>query len=210
MRRLVHPRFAFAIAALAALWLAMLLLGGPQSPLDRTLLAVLRAPSLRAPATLLTRLGNFYVLIPLALVAALGLAVAGRRRPASLFLATIASGRILVEAQKAWVGQLRPDPALWLGGASGTSFPSAHAANVTITCLAFALFAPGPKYRRASIGVAVLLAFAVGMTRLLLAVHWPSDVIAGWAFGGAWTLILFRLGGGMPAPLHRPGGGGEN
>lgn len=210
MRRLAAPRFAIAIAALAALWLAMLLLGGPQSPLDRAVLAALRAPSLAMPATLLTRFGNFYVLIPLALAAALWLAIAGRRRPALIFLATIASGRILVEAQKAWLAQPRPDPALRLGDATGASFPSAHAANVTITCLALALVAAGPRYRPAAVAAALLLAFAVGMTRLLLAVHWPSDVIAGWAFGAAWTLILFRLGGGTPSPSYRPGDGAGN
>jgi undecaprenyl-diphosphatase len=210
VRRLADPRFAFAIAALAALWLAMLLLGGPQSPLDRALLAALRAPSLRTPALLLTRFGNFYVLVPLALVAAAWLAIAGRRRPALIFLAAIASGRILVEAQKAWVAQPRPDPALRLGDATGASFPSAHAANVTVTCLALALVAAGPKYRPAAVAAALLLAFAVGMTRLLLAVHWPSDVIAGWAFGAAWTLSLFRLGGGTPSPAYRPGDGAGN
>jgi undecaprenyl-diphosphatase len=200
VRRLADSRFALAIAALTALWLAMLLLGGPQSALDRGLLAALRAPWLRIPATVLTRLGNFYILVPLALLAASWLAATGRRRPALMFVATIVSGRILVEVQKAWVGQMRPDPALRLSEASGTSFPSAHAANVTITCLAFALVAAGPKYRPAAVAAALLLAFAVGMTRLLLAVHWPSDVIAGWAFGAAWTLVLLRLGGRSPLP----------
>ena len=80
------------------------------------------------------------------------------------------------------------------------AFPSAHAANSMVAWLGLALIAAPPKARPAAVAAALALALTVGLTRLVLAVHWPSDVIGGWSFGAAWTLVVLRRCAGM-APL---------
>jgi undecaprenyl-diphosphatase len=195
-------RSTFLIALMAALWLAMLLLGGPLSPADRTLLPLFRAPTVVPEALAVTRLGNAYFLLPLSLAALIVIALRCGRRPALLYLVLVLSGRVLVEAQKDLIGRMRPDPSGRLDTVTSFSFPSAHAANSMVAWLGFALIVTPPRYRIPAVAAALAVAMIVGLTRLLLAVHWPSDVIGGWAFGTAWTLLVLRLVPGTSPPLR--------
>ncbi|HEX4738837.1 MAG TPA: phosphatase PAP2 family protein [Allosphingosinicella sp.] len=201
-RGVVQHRSAFLVALLTALWLAMWLLGGPFSAADRGLLPLFHASALVAEALVVTRLGNAYILLPLSLAALIVIALRRGRRSALLYLVLVLSGRALVEAQKDLIGRLRPDPAGRLDAVTSFSFPSAHAANSMVAWLGFALIVAPPRYRPAAVAAALALAMLVGLTRLVLAVHWPSDVIGGWAFGAAWTLLLLRLVQGTSPPLR--------
>lgn len=201
MHRVADRRFLL-VAVLAALWLAMLLLGGPSSPADAILAGQLHLPTLVRAALIVTRLGNAYVLLPLSLLAALLVAKAAGRRPALFYIVLILSGRFLVELEKNVIARARPDPTGRLDKVVSLSFPSAHAANSMIAWLGLALLAAPPRLRGAAVAAALAVAFAVGLTRLILAVHWPSDVIGGWAFGAAWTLLLLRLAEGTSPPLR--------
>jgi len=58
--------------------------------------------------------------------------------------------------------------------------------------LALALTA-GTRWHRVAAGGAVLLSLLIGTSRVMLGVHWPSDVIGGWAFGMLWVLLTLRL-----------------
>lgn len=186
---------------LAALWLAMLVLGGPASDADAILLAQFHAPALVPAARLLTRLGDWNILLPLTLVGAALLFFLATRRAALLYLVMIFGGRLLVELEKAAVGRARPDEHGRLVEVATLSYPSGHAAYSMIAWLGLALLATRfPRRRAVTVPLGLLLAFMVGLTRLVLAVHWPSDVIGGWAFGAAWTLFLWRVAGGTPAP----------
>jgi undecaprenyl-diphosphatase len=173
------------VAILAALWLAMLLLGGPQAAADRGLAAAIRWPELVPAARLLTRLGDWPILLPLTAAGA-----------AALFFAHSTRRRLLVEVQKFGLGRARPELSGRLVHVASLSFPSAHAAYSMMTWLAFALLLAPPPRRRIAVAAAVAAALAVGLTRLILQVHWPSDVIGGWAFGAGWTLLCLRLAGG--------------
>ena len=73
------------------------------------------------------------------------------------------------------------------------SFPSGHAANSMITFLALALILAPARYRAAAIAAATAASVLIGSTRPLLGVHWPSDVVGGWAFGIAWVVIGVEL-----------------
>ena len=187
--------FPLAIALLAAVVLAALLLGGPQTRLDPAVLAAFAEPALVPAARMLTRLGDFAVVLAAALVAAAWLLWSGHRRRALLLPAIIVSERLLIEAMKMGFDRARPDPLGHQVAAHNLAFPSGHSANAMAGWLAIALLAASPRLRRPAIALALALAFVTGLCRLVLQVHWPSDVAGGWAFGAAWTLLLVRLFG---------------
>lgn len=194
--------FPLAIALLAALILAAVLLGGPQTRVDPGLLAAFANPELVPTARLLTHLGDGWTVIVAALAAAAGLLLGGHRRRAILLLVILASLKLLVEAMKEGLDRARPDVAGHQVAVHNLAFPSGHSANAMAIWLAIALLATGPRWRRPAVAAALAVAFAVGLSRLVLQVHWPSDVAGGWAFGAAWTLLLVRLFGTAPPAPH--------
>ena len=191
-------RLALAGLVLVLIWAAMLALGGGTPP-DRALLLAFHAgsePALARAAWIVTQFGDEAVLLPLSAVAALLLIVRRERRSAVLLLAFTLSGRLLVQLQKGLAARPRPEAELHLVGTPTWSFPSGHAANATIVGFAFALLLVRDRRQRAyALAAAASLALLVGLSRVMLGVHWPSDVIAGWAFGLAWTLLLIGTTG---------------
>ncbi|MBV8686087.1 MAG: phosphatase PAP2 family protein [Alphaproteobacteria bacterium] len=188
------------ISILAALWVAMLFLGGPASDADGALAGLFHVPALVPAARLLTHLGDWTILLPLTLAGAAALVFLRSPRAGILYLILILGGRLLVEFEKAAIGRARPDESGRLVEVASLSYPSGHAAYSTMTWLGFALLAvSSPRLRAPAVALALVLAGLVGLTRLVLAVHWPSDVIGGWAFGAGWTLLLVRLAGGTRA-----------
>jgi membrane-associated phospholipid phosphatase len=186
---LSYPRVSSALAG-ASLTLAGLMLWLLHAALDRPLLAWLRigAPHpLLAVATFITHAGGAAALIPLALAIVALLALAGRRREAIWLFATIASGRLLVEGLKALVGRARPDAAGRLVEVSSASFPSSHSAGAMLTVVAILAVLRPP---RAVTIVTLSWPLLVGLSRLVLGVHWPSDVLAGWGFALLWVALL--------------------
>ncbi|MFC7536914.1 phosphatase PAP2 family protein [Sphingomonas sp. GCM10030256] len=143
---------------------------------------------------LFTDLGGSQFLLPLALVA--GLAAAWRRRfaDAMLLAATVIGGRLLIEGMK--IAFARPRPAFDAHPVTtfSLSFPSGHAGNAMVTYLAIALFALPPRWRAPGAAGAILLSLAIGATRPLLGVHWPTDVLGGWLFGLAWVWLCAEAG----------------
>ena len=91
----------------------------------------------------------------------------------------------------------RPRPVLWdpLVAYSGYAFPSGHALGTAafFPLFAYAFFQTQRGRRWAAFTCVVVLVFGVGVGRLYLGVHWPSDVLAGWAIGFAHaaTAIVF-------------------
>lgn len=195
---------AAAAIGLLLIWLAMLALGGLAWRPDDALLALLyagRKPGLAQAAAFITELGGWLVLIPAAAIAASTLLYRRERRRALLLAGTVLGGRLLVEIQKWLSARARPVEEGQLVAVHSLSFPSAHAANSTITYLAIALLLFG---NRIAVALALILTVTIGLSRVMLGVHWPSDVIGGWAFGLLWTLGLLRLVGkdGTPARLR--------
>jgi undecaprenyl-diphosphatase len=189
-------RFLLAGLALILVWAAMLAFGGG-TPLDRALLLQLHAgghPALVRAAWIVTQFGDEAVLLPITALAAVLLIVRRKVHAAVLLLAIALSGRLLVELLKLWTARPRPEASLHLVGTQTWSFPSGHAANATIVGLALALLlVRDPRRRLAALAAAALLALLVGLSRVMLGVHWPSDVVAGWAFGLLGILLLVRL-----------------
>jgi undecaprenyl-diphosphatase len=193
--RAIRLRFSAAIVALAAIWLAMLLLGG--GPLDRSIYEALYAghrPGLIAVAQAFTDLGEPTWLIGAGVAAALWLWWAGRLRLALVLTAIVLVGRGLSEAQKYWIARVRPEIEPHLVVVKTSSFPSGHATSSMIFGLTLALaLASGTRWRGVAVAGAILLSLLIGTSRVMLGVHWPSDVIGGWAFGMLWVLLTLRL-----------------
>lgn len=132
----------------------------------------------------------------LAVIAVAGLAL--RRFTASwrgLWLLLSASGGafVLDVLAKSIVSRPRP-PAGWMVvPAPGWAFPSGHATQSALYGALAYLLASTQSAWRSKVRVwalAALVAAAVGASRVYLGVHWPTDVLAGWALGGAWLALL--------------------
>ncbi len=156
-----------------------------------------------------TALGSTTVLSFLVLVATIFLWLAGRLRTALLLIGATTLGSLAVEMIKALVSRSRPDLVGRLMEETSKSFPSGHAALSAIVYLTLAtlLFPvlPDRRIRAFVLVVALVLTFSVGVSRVYLGVHWPSDVAAGWAFGGVWAMLWWRI---ELALLARAGPGG--
>ena len=186
--------FAGGVAALAALWLAMMVTG--MGSLDHRVLAAIYAmdrPALRHAVIAVTRVGNWPLLVALTLAGAAWLLYQGKTRSTLLLLAITLIGRLLVDLQKTGIGRLRPEDQVHLVPVNSLSFPSGHAANTMIVFLSLALLAVPSRFRHVAVPIALAGAAVVGITRPMLGVHWPSDVIGGWAFGAAWVLAMLGL-----------------
>jgi undecaprenyl-diphosphatase len=95
--------------------------------------------------------------------------------------------------QKYEVARVRPALEPHLVVVKTQSFPSGHAASSMIFYLALAIaLTAGTRWHRAAAGGAVVLSLLIGTSRVMLGVHWPSDVIGGWAFGMLWVLLTLR------------------
>ncbi|MFD5799541.1 phosphatase PAP2 family protein [Streptomyces diastatochromogenes] len=128
----------------------------------------------------------------------------------ALWLAvTVALGTIVQQSVKAAVDRPRPiwpDP---VDSAHYAAFPSGHAMTATVVCglLLWLLhrFGAGRVLWRTAVSVAVVSVAGVGLTRVWLGVHWPSDVVGGWLFGAlvvAVAVVVYEWprGGGARSP----------
>jgi undecaprenyl-diphosphatase len=188
-------RWALLPAFLAAIWLLMMATG--TGAVDRAVLETVYAgdrPAWRSAATFVTLFGEWQFLFPLTLiVGAVLLLVARVHRQALVFLSICLIGRLLVHLQKIGIGRLRPEDREPLVPVQSLSFPCGHSTNSMIVFLALALVVAQARHRRIAIVVALLASMIVGISRPMLGVHWPSDVIGGGSFGAAWVLTMVGL-----------------
>ena len=144
-----------------------------------------------------TWLGSLFLLLPLTAAGALLLLRAQRRRESRFVILALLGASALSHAFKLWVERPRPDlfPP-WVGLPADWSFPSAHTMQAVAAALAWLLVA-----RRARTSLALVLglgALAVGLSRVYLQVHFPSDVVAGALAAALWVA-------GLHALMLRPG-----
>ncbi|MGF7149596.1 undecaprenyl-diphosphatase [Sphingomonas zeicaulis] len=150
--------------------------------------------ALRANAELwiaFTRIGDAPARIGFAIVAVVLLLV--RRRAAAAALLPLATLIETVLTSGLKLAFARPRPALLdhLDSVTSLSFPSGHAAhNMALWLLGALLLAPN---RRWAVAAALVVPLLVGMSRVVLGVHWPSDVLAGWLFGGGVALLAASI-----------------
>jgi len=175
---------------LLAIFILAATLGGPGNGLEQSVMAgaaELRSslPAVARMASAVTLLGGYPFTLAAALLASLWLIWRRQWALAFLLMVTVLGERWLVDALKDWIGRTRPPLEVL---PDSLAFPSGHSANSMTTYLAVAMMAFPPRIRRTAIILALGLALLVGLTRLVLGVHWPTDVI------GGWTLGLFVVG----------------
>ncbi len=195
----------FVAAALTILFLAHCVSAGEVFAFDRHILLALRHAdgvpigSARFASAVrdVTALGGATVLTLAVAIAAAVLASTGRWRAALLTIAATGIGCWANGAIKHVVARARPDLVPHLMQETSSSFPSGHAAHSAVVYLTIALLVLPMTTRRATrrvvIGAAVAIVALVGASRVYLGVHWPSDVIAGWLFGGLWAITWWRI-----------------
>ncbi len=159
--------------------------------LSRSLSTHLSQPTLQA-ITLITHLGDKRFLIPLAILVTIVLLLKRERLLAAAWAVATASGALLNVALKAWFERTRPAHEHGVVVADGWSFPSGHASGALLVygLLAYLLIRFTPRAWHLPIAiVAVALIVFVGFSRVLLQVHYLSDVIAGYLSAAAWALL---------------------
>ncbi len=141
----------------------------------------------------LTALGSAVVLMMLAVLILGYLCLRRFYRLALLLAVATTGGQILNATLKNTFERARPEAALRLVEVASTSFPSGHAMGASIFFLTVGLvLARMAKRKREQVyfvATALLLAGLTGLSRVYLGVHYPTDVIAGWAAGTAWALL---------------------
>lgn len=139
--------------------------------------------------TLVTRLGEAWVIVPVAiLVAAVEITRTRNRWVVPFLLIVILGDKLLTGAIKQLVDRARPEIEA-VAATLGPSFPSGHTSTAAASWAAFALVAGrwwGRRAWPALAGAAVGIAVAVALSRVFLDVHWLTDVLGGLALGWAW------------------------
>lgn len=142
----------------------------------------------------LTSLGSFTVLGLMLIAAVLYFVLAGKPRTAAFVGFSVVGGTILSTVLKDLFDRPRPDM-IDAARVFTASFPSGHATMSAVVYLTLGLLlAEATKARRLKayfVGLGIFLAVAIGVSRIYLGVHFPTDVIAGWALGAAWALVCW-------------------
>jgi undecaprenyl-diphosphatase len=175
---------------------------GSTLALDNAILLALREPNdpsnplgppwLEEAARDITSLGSPTILGILVAAFVGYLFLTGRKWTAGFLATSVVGGAIVSTVLKLLFDRPRPD----IPGVTrvfSASFPSGHAALSAVVYLALgAILSDMTSQRPAKVflyGVALFLTLIVGMSRVYLGVHFPSDVVAGWSLGAAWALL---------------------
>jgi undecaprenyl-diphosphatase len=208
----IEPVTLIAVVLAAGLVLACATLAniasrGRAPAFDEWLIVALRTPGDLAdpigPAWLEEMMRDFTALGSTGVLTVVVLAIAGflamtRKGHAALLVLAAVTGGVLISQTMKWA-YARPRPDLVPHGAEvfTASFPSGHSMMSAVVYLTLGALLARTQSDRAVkayiLAVAVLLTVLVGASRVYLGVHWPSDVLAGWALGGLWALISLMV-----------------
>jgi len=145
----------------------------------------------------LTALGGFTVLTGLTL-ASIGIALFLRKPKIAVIIAiAITGGMVLSTFLKQGYDRPRPDLVPHGVIVTSASFPSGHAMMSAIVYLTLGVLLartqPSLPLRIYLISLSVVITLLVGISRVYLGVHWPTDVLAGWTLGAAWALMFWLI-----------------
>lgn len=180
--------------------------GGVHS-FDRTILLALRSPGdhndpigprwVEEMVRDFTAFGGVGVLTFILLAAVGFLYLQGKYRTILLLMAAILGGGTLSFFLKLGFDRPRPDLVSPMAYTISQSFPSGHALIAATTYLTLGALLAQVQQNRALkaylMFLAILLTLIIGLSRVYLGVHWPTDVLAGWTMGGIWALMCWLI-----------------
>lgn len=180
---------------------------GETKAFDRQILLAIRSPQdTRQPlgpmwfqegARDVTALGSVVLLTYISLATAGFLALEGKGRMAVFLLLAVGTGSLLSSGLKDVYKRPRPDLVPHGAYVYHTSFPSGHSMMSAVTYLSLGtLLARSHKQRGVRtyiFAISVLTTIAVGLSRIYLGVHWPTDVLAGWTGGAVWAVLCWTV-----------------
>ena len=192
---------------LAFLRLADTVVEGESEAFDRAVLLLFRNPADLAqapgPAWLagvmrdITALGGLAVLTLIVAVTTIYLVLVGKRAAASFVLAAVVGGTVLSHGLKMLFDRPRPDLIPNAPLELTASFPSGHAMISAVTYLTLGVLLTrldAPRRVHAYfLVVAVVMTVLIGISRVYLGVHWPTDVLSGWCLGASWALFCWLV-----------------
>jgi undecaprenyl-diphosphatase len=195
---------AFAAALLAPVFvlLGSEVLEGDTSHFDAALLEGAQALRQAHPAIVtvmrdFSGLGSTSVLTLVTVLTVGYLLLVAQRRTAALVAVSMVCGAVLVACFKAAYGRWRPDAAYAAYVVDGPSFPSGHAGMSAIAFLTIGALVAATRTRAAEraffVSAGLLLSLLVGISRVILGLHWGTDVIGGWVFGTGWALTWLLI-----------------
>ena len=145
----------------------------------------------------ITALGSHSIIILMALVILGLLFFLGKKKEALFSLGALTTGAILTHFLKLGFERPRPEIVAHHTEVITKSFPSGHSMLATLTFLSLSVLASSAltskKAKVYLIGMAILISIAVGISRVYLGVHWPSDVLAGIVLGASWAILWRSL-----------------
>lgn len=163
---------------------------GEGLPFDRPILEALHdraTPALDGAMLFFSRAGAPLPMVALFVLVAGGL-LAWRRRGDAIFFATAVAGAMALNfVSKLLFGRARPDLWVSLAPEHDYSFPSGHAMGSMATVAALVALAWGTRWRWPILALGGAFVALVGLSRLYLGVHYPSDVLTGWLAALAWV-----------------------
>jgi undecaprenyl-diphosphatase len=157
--------------------------------------ALLGPPALQDAARDVTALGGVTTLTLLTGLTAGFLLLDGKKRMAFFVAGSVASGLLVSTLLKDAFQRPRPDLVPQVGYVSTPSFPSGHSMLSAVTYLTLGALLARSQVRRRHRAFfllsAAFLSFLVGVSRVYLGVHWPTDVLAGWTAGACWAILCW-------------------
>ena len=146
----------------------------------------------------ITALGGSTVLTLVTLAAAGYLLLLGKSRAMCLMLLAVTTGALLSNVLKMVFARERPPTGSDLVNVITYSFPSGHSMLSAVVYLVLGAILAETEPRRIIrlyfLGLAVVLTVLIGISRVYLGVHYPTDVLAGWTMGLAWALLWWLIG----------------
>jgi undecaprenyl-diphosphatase len=172
-------------------------------------------PQVESAVRDVTALGGTPLTVLITLAVAGYLAMARKPGAAGFVLVAILGAMCLSYLGKDLIARPRPELVPHAVVVITNSFPSGHATGAAATYLTLgalmARFEPRRRLKAYLLTLAVIIAVAVGLSRLYLGVHWPTDVLAGWSLGAGWALTCWTIArflqrqGQLEAEPEQPG-----